>query len=148
ARHGEDVIMTPVLFLPSLLSDGRMWQHQFSSLQDIAECSAAGVAGCDRMEALAHDVLAKAPPKFALVGVSFGGFVAMEIMRQSPERVLKLCLLDTSARPETENGKEYRQEQLSRAADGRYGDVISAMLPMLILRERLDDLNLVNTIKT
>jgi pimeloyl-ACP methyl ester carboxylesterase len=138
--------MTPVLFLPSLLSDGAIWQHQFSSLQDIAECVAAGVVGYDQIEEVAHDVLAKAPQKFALVGLSFGGFVAMEIMRQSPERVLKLCLLDTSARPETEKGKEYRQEQLSRAAGGQYGDVISAMLPMLILRERVEDLNLVNTI--
>jgi pimeloyl-ACP methyl ester carboxylesterase len=68
-----------------------------------------------RMDALAHDVLAKAPPQFALVGLSFGRFVAMEIMRQSPERVLKLCLLDTSARPETDKEREYRQEQLSRA---------------------------------
>jgi pimeloyl-ACP methyl ester carboxylesterase len=130
--------MTPVLFLPNLLSDGSMWQHQFSALKDIAECSAADIVRYDRLDALADEVLAKAPPKFALVGLSFGGFVAMEIMRQSPERVLKLCLLDTSARPETEKMKEYRQVQLSQAANGQYSDVVSAMLPMLIHRERLE----------
>src|SRR5262249_3981107 len=134
------------VFLPNLLSDGAMWQHHFSALKDVAECSAGDIAWHDRMDALARDVLATAPPKFALVGFSFGGFVAMEVTRQSPERVLKLCLIDTSARPETENGKEHRQKQLSMAANGQYSDVISGMLPMLIHRERLEDANLVNTI--
>jgi pimeloyl-ACP methyl ester carboxylesterase len=138
--------MTPVVFLPNLLGDGAMWQHQFSFLKDIAECSAADVARHDRMDALAREVLETAPPEFGLVGLSFGGFVAMEVMRQAPERVLKLCLIDTTARPESQAQKDYRQGQLARAANGQYDHVISGMLPMLI--SQLRDTNLVHTITT
>jgi pimeloyl-ACP methyl ester carboxylesterase len=50
------------------------------------------------MAAIAQRILAAAPPRFALAGLSMGGYIALEIMRQAPERVAKLALLDTPAR--------------------------------------------------
>ncbi len=62
----------------------------------------------DSMAAIAADILANAPPKFALAGLSMGGYIAFEMMRQAPERIIKLALLDTSARPETPAQTERR----------------------------------------
>ena len=53
------------------------------------------------MAALAAEVLADAPPRFALLGLSMGGILAMEIARQAPDRVERLALLDTNPFAET-----------------------------------------------
>ena len=61
------------------------------------------------MAAIARRILAAAPPRFALAGLSMGGYIAFEIMRQAPERVAKLALLDTGARADTPEQTERRQ---------------------------------------
>jgi pimeloyl-ACP methyl ester carboxylesterase len=58
---------------------------------------------------MARRILTAAPPRFVLAGVSMGGMVAMEIMRLAPERVAALALIDTNARPDTEEQKARRQ---------------------------------------
>ena len=50
----------------------------------------------DNMTDMAEWVLARAPAKFALAGLSMGGYCAFEIMRQAPYCVTRLALLDTS----------------------------------------------------
>ena len=57
--------------------------------------------GTSALPAMARRVLAEAPPRFALAGLSMGGYLAQEVMRQAPERVTRLALLDTSARADT-----------------------------------------------
>ena len=58
----------------------------------------------DSVAGMAARVLAAAPPRFALAGLSMGGYVALEIVRQAPERVTRLALLDTQARADTRRG--------------------------------------------
>ena len=53
------------------------------------------------MNKMAKAILADAPETFALVGLSMGGIIAFEIMRQAPERVERVALLDTNSRAET-----------------------------------------------
>src|SRR5262245_2689714 len=60
-------------------------------------------------------ILAAAPPRFALAGLSMGGYIALTMLRQAPERVAKLALLDTSARPETPEQTERRKPQIALA---------------------------------
>ncbi|MNN23020.1 Alpha/beta hydrolase family protein [compost metagenome] len=91
-----------LLLLPGLLCDARLWRHQAAGLADVAGVSVADLSGSDSIAELASLALSRAPPgRFALAGLSMGGYVALEIMRQAPERVLALALLDTSARPDT-----------------------------------------------
>lgn len=51
----------------------------------------------DTLEAMAARVLAHAPPRFAVAGVSLGGYVVLEIVRQAPDRVQRVALFGTRA---------------------------------------------------
>jgi pimeloyl-ACP methyl ester carboxylesterase len=91
------------------------------------------------MSAIARTILASAPERFALIGLSMGGYVSFEIMRQAPERVAKLALLDTSARPDTPEQTENRRAQVSLAETARITDLADAMFPRLVHPRRRDD---------
>jgi pimeloyl-ACP methyl ester carboxylesterase len=90
-----------LLLLPGLLCDAALWQAQVAGLGGAARCQVADVTQDDSLAAMAARALAAAPPRFALAGLSMGGYLAFEILRQAPERVTRLALLDTSARPDT-----------------------------------------------
>src|SRR6185312_5450444 len=102
-----------LLLLPGLLCDEALWANQVKALKDIAVCQVADLTQGDSVAALARAALSMAPAQFALAGLSMGGYVALEIMRQAPPRVTRLCLLDTSARPDTPEQKKRRQMLMS-----------------------------------
>lgn len=79
------------------------------------------------MTAIATRILATAPPRFALVGLSMGGYLAFEIMRQAGDRVERLALLNTSAHPDTAEAAERRQEQIAMAKDGKLAEVVELL---------------------
>lgn len=91
------------------------------------------------MEAMAERVLRTAPPQFALAGLSMGGYVAFEIMRQAPQRVIKLALLDTQARADTPESKQQRQGLIRLALQGEFKGVTARLLPRLIHNSRLNN---------
>jgi pimeloyl-ACP methyl ester carboxylesterase len=92
---------TPILLIPGLLCSPRLYAGQVPQLWRLGPVTIADHTRDDSMRALAQRILASAPPRFALIGLSMGGYISFEIMRQSPERVAKLALLDTSPRPDT-----------------------------------------------
>ena len=92
-------MLTPLVLVPGLLTDERLWSHQINALSDLATPLVANVPTSDSVRGMARDILEWAPENFALVGLSMGGYIALEIMRQAPERVNALALLDTSAEP-------------------------------------------------
>ena len=110
-------LMKPnLILLPGLLNDARLWQHQADQLMSIANVSVADLTRSDTIEGLAADVLEQAPTgMFALAGLSMGGYVALEIMRQAPERVSALALIDTSARPDTAEATANRHRLIALA---------------------------------
>jgi pimeloyl-ACP methyl ester carboxylesterase len=83
--------------------------------------------------------LGNAPPRFALAGLSFGGYIAFEIMRQAPERVVKLALLDTSARPDTAEQTATRKTWIAMAQSGRYGEIPNLSIARYLHRDRQND---------
>lgn len=136
----------PLLLLPGLLCDAVLWRHQLTNLADLVAATVADLSAADSMEALARSVLAEAPERFALAGLSMGGYVAFEIMRQAPERVTRLALLDTTARPDTAEQTERRKALIYLTQDGRFNQVMPRLLPMLIPPARRDDRALVETV--
>jgi len=138
--------MQSLLLIPGLLSDYALWQNQIEALSDIAACHVADSATHDRIELIAKDILAKAPERFALAGLSMGGYVSLEIMRQAPERVTRLCLLNTSARQDTPEQRQRRSILLALSAKGKFKGVTPRLLPMLIHPERVSDVVLTQTI--
>lgn len=110
----------PLLLLPGLLCDQALWAHQIDHLSDIAQIQVPDLTGHDSIGDLADSVLVNAPDRFALAGLSMGGYVAFEIMRRAPERVTRLCLVDTSARPDTAEQRQRREAMLKLARIGKF----------------------------
>jgi len=135
-----------LVLLPGLVTDSRLWQHQAAALADIAHVSVGDLTKGHTIAEMAADVLAGAPSEqFALAGLSMGGYVALEIMRQAPERILALALLDTSARPDTPTALEKRSEAIE-LAEKNYQAVIEGLMPKQLHEAQLQDDALVSMI--
>ena len=134
-----------LLFLPGLVTDARLFQFQVEDLSDIAQSTVADLTVADTIAELAADVLAHAPQTFALAGLSMGGYVALEIMRQAPERVLGLALLDTSARADTPEATANRRKAME-LAETNFQVVIDNLIPKLVHPSRMTYNSIVDTI--
>lgn len=123
----------PLLLLPGMLCNEQQWAHQVRHLADIANVTVADLTQHDSMAGLATAVLATASPRFALAGLSMGGIVAMEIVRQAPERVLKLALLDTNPYPSPPGQQAQFDGFRQLIENGRFLDITKVTLkPNLI----------------
>lgn len=136
-----------LLLIPGLLCDPDLWSHQASHLNDIATVAVADITRGETMDELATQVLANAPDRFALAGLSMGGYVAHAIMRHAPERVERLALLDTSGRPDTEDQLERRGQLIEMSRIGKFRGVTDRLLPILIHEDRLSDEDLTSRVK-
>lgn len=136
-----------LVLVPGLLCDDALWEHQSRYLSETTEIKIADVTRSETMFGMAEAVLAIAPEKFALAGLSMGGYVSLEIMRRAPERVTKLALLDTSARSDTEEQSRRRHHFIQLTREGRFDEVISTLLSFLVHPDRMQDEQLCNNIK-
>jgi pimeloyl-ACP methyl ester carboxylesterase len=93
----------------------------------------------DSMDAIARQVLAEAPPRFALCGLSMGGYISFAIHRLAPDRVMKLALLDTGSRSDTPEAGERRRASMATVKAGEFEAVMDAFWPMLVHKGRLGD---------
>lgn len=109
---------SPLLLIPGTWLDGRLFAAQRRALSAEYDVYLGDVSRSDTIEAMATDVLAEAPPRFALVGFSMGGIVALEIHRRAPERVTHLALLDTTPRAEAPDRAHARVAALAAVARG------------------------------
>jgi pimeloyl-ACP methyl ester carboxylesterase len=128
----------PLILLPGLVNDERVWRAVMARLGARAEARVATLRGSDSMAGLAADVLAGAPPRFSLAGLSMGGYCALEIVRQAPERVAALALVDTSARADTPEGRIQREKQIERAGH-EYPALIGELLGKWVHPTRVHD---------
>jgi pimeloyl-ACP methyl ester carboxylesterase len=99
------------------------------------------------MPAIARRILEAAPPRFALIGLSMGGYIAFELLRQAPDRIARLALLDTSARPDLPEQTANRRTQIKWAEQGRFGEVVELVFPRVVHRDRRDDPRLLEIVK-
>ncbi len=116
--------MTPLVLLPGMMCDARLFFPQIGAISGRRAVMTAAVGGADTMSALAREVLAHAPPRFALAGLSLGGILAMEVLRQAPDRVERLALLDTNPRAETDAARARRLPQIAAVRAGRLREVM------------------------
>ncbi len=116
--------MTPLVLLPGMMCDGRLWGPQIAAFGGARAVHLAPISNHDSMQALAAEVLAHAPPRFALAGLSMGGIVAMEMLAQARERVERLALLDTNPCAELPEVQARRGPQIERVRQGGLRDVM------------------------
>ncbi|MCF1470590.1 alpha/beta fold hydrolase [Agrobacterium vitis] len=134
--------MTPIVMIPGLLCSAELYAPQIPALWPFGPVTVASTLSGTTMSEIATNILRDAPPRFALIGLSMGGYVALEIMRQAPERVNKLALLDTSARPDTPEQTVQRRGMLAQAKSGDFKGLLSQVMAMLPHPARRDDLHL------
>ncbi|MFC7527320.1 alpha/beta fold hydrolase [Actinoplanes sp. GCM10030250] len=116
-----------IVLIPSLLGSPRLYSEQLPALWQTDQVTVAAHQHDESMTAIASRILATAPSRFALAGLSMGGYVAFEIMRQAPERITHLALMDTSARPDTPEQSQRRRDQIALAKNGQFSDVVDQL---------------------
>ncbi|EIL98763.1 alpha/beta hydrolase [Rhodanobacter thiooxydans] len=137
----------PLWLLPGFLCDEDLWRDQLTGLADLAECTVADLGHADSIAALARQVLDAAPPRFALAGFSFGGYVAQEIARHAPQRIARLALLDTSFRADTPERLAQRlAANRTVSLPGKFRGMTEQLLPSFVAPPRLHDATLAQRI--
>ncbi|MEL6661913.1 MAG: alpha/beta hydrolase [Pseudomonadota bacterium] len=112
-----------VIFLPGFMCDDRLFAPQIKYLSARGyRCEIGDLTGAASIERMASQTLKRAPKHFALIGLSMGAIVAFEMMRQAPERVTHLALLNTTARADAAGAA--RKQQLKRVSAGELDMVL------------------------
>jgi len=137
----------PTVFVPGLNCSARLYAEQIPALWRFGSVTIADHTRDDTIAAIAQRILADAPPRFALAGLSMGGYIAFEIMRQAPQRVVKLALLDTGARADPPEQIKRRQAPIELAKTGRFAQVIDDSFLVFVPPERHGDVALKNIVR-
>ena len=138
-----------LILLPGLLCDRALWEPQVAGLPQICTPWVGDLTRDDSIAGMAARVLAEAPAQqFALAGLSMGGYVALEIMRQAPQRVTRLALLDTRATLDTpeETARRHEFMQLAQTERG-FTPITTRLVPLLIHPARVKDEPLLRVIR-
>lgn len=136
-----------VLLLPGMMLDRRMYNGQLPGLAGAARVEVAELWHDDTIAAMAGRALAGAPDRFALVGLSMGGIVALEMWRRAADRITHLALLDTTPHADTPERRALRLEQIARVEAGGLRDVVvSSLKPLYLARRHREDPRLLQSI--
>ena len=137
----------PVVLVPGLNCSARLYAEQIPALWRFGPVTVADHTRDDTMAAIARSILAAAPPRFALAGLSMGGYICFEMMRQAPQRVARLALLDTGPRPDTPEQTKARQPRIELARTGRFDEETELHFPKLVHRSRHGDVALKSLVR-
>jgi len=130
----------PVLMVPGLACSPRLFAAQIPALwQASGPVTVANHTTADTLSDIAASILAHAPPRFHLVGLSMGGYISLEIVRQAPERIAKLALLDTTARPDLPEQTERRRKLIALAEEGKLTAINDLLWPLLVHEQHQND---------
>jgi len=125
-----DLGAEPLVFVPGLASDARVFAPQIVALSSGRAVQVAHVAEDVSIEDMARSVLADAPPRFVLAGHSMGGIVALEAVREAPDRVLRLALLASDCLADPPAVAAAREELIVAARAGRLGEAVRKVLSL------------------
>jgi pimeloyl-ACP methyl ester carboxylesterase len=137
--------MTPLVLIPGLACTAEMFAPQVAALSPLRPVTVASTLEGDSMARMAAAILRDGPPCFALGGVSMGGYIALEIMRQAPERVERLALMSTTARPDAPEQTAQRQALIERVEAGELEILLREVSPRLVHPLHKDDHTLIDT---
>ncbi len=135
---------TPLILVPALMTDKRIYQHQIDNLSDIADITVPEVKDFNNIADMASSILENAPEQFALGGISMGGYVALEIIRQAPQRVTKLALINTKHGLDSEEMLKKRQNAIENINKDNFIETMDKAVRGYILEENNKDDNLSN----
>lgn len=114
----------PLVLLPGMMCDARLFGPQIAELSAEMAVMVAPVTQGERVEEIASGLLDLLPKRFALAGLSMGGIVAMELLRRAPDRISRICLMDTNPLAETPAVAANREPQIVKVRSGRMMEVM------------------------
>ena len=132
-------LSAPLLFIPGLTCTAEILVPHLVALWAEAPVMVASPRRGRSMAEIARHILADAPPRFALAGFSMGGYLSFEILRQAPERVERLALIDTQARADTAEATERRRAGMALAQAGKFGLAIASSFPNAVHPDHQND---------
>lgn len=132
----------PILLVPGLNCTAEIYGAQLPALWQAGPVTIANHVRGDSMAEIASAILAAAPPRFALVGFSMGGYIAFEILRQARDRVERLALLDTSARPDSPEATQKRRDAIALTEQGKFALAVSTSFPNAVHPDNQGDAEL------
>ena len=112
-----------IVLLPGHMCDQRLFAPQLQFFSQQYNVIVPRFLGASISEMASH-ILAEAPERFALGGLSMGGIVAMEILRQQPQRVERLALMDTNPLPEAHAVATARDQFIAQVKQGHLAEVM------------------------
>ena len=122
-------MIEPLVFLPGMMSDDRVFEPQIRALGSERAIMVAPITQGERIEEIAAGLIEQLPQRFALAGHSMGGIVAMEVLKRIPRRITRLCLMDTNPLPESPAFAATREPLIIGAQSGRLEEVMRDSLP-------------------
>ena len=118
----------PLVLIPGMMCDARLFEHQITLLANDRAVMVAPITQGERIEEIASGLLHQLPARFALAGLSMGGIVAMEILRRAPDRVVRIALLDTNPLAETPASAAAYEPWIVGARAGRLEEVLGQVM--------------------
>lgn len=140
-------VSMPLLLVPGLTCSARLYAPQIPVLWPHGPVMVADHRHDDTIDAVAGRILDNAPPRFALAGLSMGGYIAFAMMRLAPERVTRLALLDTSARADTPEQTAARNAQIAITRAGRFAEIPEMSMPRYVHPNRQNDSAVTGTVR-
>lgn len=137
--------MTKAVFIPGLLCTDALYAPQVAALGGRLDIAIGDHRRHDTLAAIAGHILSSAPERFVLAGLSMGGYISLEILRQAPERVTALLLLDTSARADEPEKTARRRELVKISSEQGLDRVMDQLVPVFLAEESQQDAGLVAT---
>ncbi|WP_073468703.1 alpha/beta fold hydrolase [Rhizobacter sp. OV335] len=137
----------PLLLLPGLMNDGRVWEPIRRSMPAGRNFIVAATHMADTIEASAAAAVQAMPPgMFGVAGFSLGGYVALEVCRQASGRIAGLALLDTGARADSVEAVQNRKRMVAALASGSasFAQIASTFAPRLLHESHARDSQLID----
>jgi pimeloyl-ACP methyl ester carboxylesterase len=119
----------PIVLVPGLNCTAEVYAAAVPALWQFGSVLIPDHKRGSSMAEIAAAILAEAPPRFALAGFSLGGYIAFELLRQAPERITRLALIDTMARLDTPEGLQKRHDAIRLAQQGKHHQLVAANFP-------------------
>lgn len=142
---------TSLLLLPGLMNDERVWAPILAALSAGRSVHVAPTHHYSNVEESARKAMADMPPgSFAVAGFSLGGYVALEVCRQAPERIIGIGLLDTGARADADDAKQLRirMVQAMNCDTATLEQIANSFATRVVHPSRLEDKNLLVLLAT
>lgn len=126
-------MVEPLVLASGIAGDEETWRDAIAALGDAASCHALVPQGAT-IDAMADDVLARAPGRFALAGHSMGGYVALAVQRRGPDRVMRIALINSSAAPDTDEQRAARRKTIAAVERFGYPAVADGLTAAILAR--------------